>query len=37
VLCCLSDDARYDERFPDHPLTKVRRIMAALPTAAGRH
>lgn len=31
VLRFVSDDERYDERFPNHPLTRVRRILAALP------
>lgn len=31
LLRFLSDDARYDDRFPDHPLTKVRAILKALP------
>ena len=31
VLRFVSDDESYDERFPDHPLSKVRRILAALP------
>jgi hypothetical protein len=31
VLRFLSDDACYDSRFPNHPLTKVRRVLAALP------
>jgi len=33
VLRFVSDDESYDERFPDHPLTKVRQVLAALPTA----
>jgi hypothetical protein len=33
VLRFLSDDRRYDERFPQHPLSKVRRILAGLPGA----
>jgi hypothetical protein len=33
VLRFVSDDARYDERFPDHPLSKVRRVLATLPSA----
>jgi hypothetical protein len=33
VLRFISDDERYDERFPEHPLSKVRRVLAALPTA----
>ncbi len=36
VLRCLSDDEQYDQRFPDHPLTKVRRILATLPTTVTR-
>ena len=31
VLRFMSDDERYDERFPAHSLSKVRRILAALP------
>ena len=31
LLRFLSDDARYDARFPDHPLTKVRALLEALP------
>ena len=31
VLRFMSDDAAYDDRFPDHPLTKVRKVLAALP------
>ena len=31
VLRFLSDDRRYDARFPQHPLSKVRRVLAALP------
>src|SRR5262249_13550741 len=31
VLRFLSDDACYDEQFPDHPLSLVRRTLAALP------
>lgn len=31
VLRFLSDDPRFDARFPDHPLSKVRRVQAALP------
>ena len=27
-----SDGAEYDERFPDHPLTRVRRFLAELRT-----
>jgi hypothetical protein len=33
LLRFLSDDARYDARFPDHPLTKVRALVQALPGA----
>lgn len=33
VLRFVSDDKSYDERFPQHPLTKVRKILAALPTS----
>jgi hypothetical protein len=36
VLRFLSDDKRYDMRFPQHPLSKVRRVLTALPgTVAG--
>lgn len=28
-----SDDEQYDAQFPDHPLTKVRKVLAALPKA----
>ncbi len=31
VLRFVSDDPCYDCRFPDHPLTKVRKVLAALP------
>jgi len=33
VLRFVSDSDCYDERFPDHPLSKVRRVLAALPNA----
>jgi hypothetical protein len=33
VLRFVSDDESYDERFPQHPLTKVRQVLAALPTS----
>jgi len=33
VLRFVSDDESYDERFPQHPLTKVRLILAALPAS----
>jgi hypothetical protein len=33
LLRFVSDDERYDERFPDHPLSRVRQTMAALPNA----
>ncbi len=33
VLRFVSDDESYDERFPQHPLTKVRRILAVLPSS----
>jgi hypothetical protein len=29
----MSDDSRYDERFPQHPLSKVRRLLTILPSA----
>ncbi len=32
VLRFMSDDKRYDERFPAHPLSKVRRVLEDLPT-----
>lgn len=31
VLRFISDDQCYDERFPDHPLSRVRRVLALLP------
>ena len=31
VLRFLSDDERYDARFPQHPLSKVRRALAGIP------
>jgi hypothetical protein len=31
LLRFVSDDASYDEKFPQHPLSKVRRILATLP------
>ena len=31
VLRFVSDDDCYDERFPDHPLSNVRRVLADLP------
>jgi hypothetical protein len=33
VLRFVSDDDVYDEEFPDHPLSKVRRVLATLPGA----
>jgi hypothetical protein len=33
ALRFMSDDERYDEQFPEHPLSKVRRVLAALPGA----
>ena len=33
VLRFVSDDESYDERFPEHPLSKVRQILAALPNS----
>jgi hypothetical protein len=30
VLRFISDDESYDDRFPDHPLSKVRQVLAAL-------
>lgn len=32
VLRFMSDDESYDEQFTQHPLSKVRRILAALPS-----
>jgi len=32
ALRSLSDDESYDEQFPLHPLSKVRRTLAALPS-----
>ena len=32
VLRFISDDESYDEQFTQHPLSKVRRILAALPS-----
>jgi hypothetical protein len=34
VLRFMSDDESYDAQFPQHPLSKVRRVLAALPDAA---
>lgn len=34
VLRFLSDDAQYDGQFPDHPLTKVRAVLAELAKSA---
>jgi len=34
VLRFMSDDESYDAQFPKHPLSKVRRVLAALPEAA---
>lgn len=31
VLRFASDDERYDQRFPQHPLSKVRRVLVTLP------
>jgi hypothetical protein len=33
VLRFVSDDECYDEQFPEHPLPKVRRILATLPAS----
>lgn len=33
VLRFVSDDECYDERFPEHPLSKVRRVLATLPSS----
>jgi hypothetical protein len=33
ALRFVSDDESYDEQFPDHPLSKVRRVLATLPSA----
>jgi hypothetical protein len=35
ALRFVSDDESYDEQFPDHPLSKVRRVLATLPSAVG--
>jgi len=35
VLHFISDDASYDEQFPDHPLTTVRRLLTMIPASAG--
>jgi hypothetical protein len=32
VLRSISDDPSYDSEFPDHPLSRVRRILSELPT-----
>jgi hypothetical protein len=31
VLRFMSDDESYDDQFPQHPLSKIRRVLAALP------
>ena len=31
VMRFMSDDESYDEQFPQHPLSKVRRVLAMLP------
>ena len=31
LLRFMSDHERFDERFPQHPLSKARRVLAALP------
>jgi hypothetical protein len=31
VLRFMSDDKKYDERFPTHPLSKVRSVLSSLP------
>jgi hypothetical protein len=31
VLRFASDDESYDARFPEHPLSKIRRVLATLP------
>jgi serine/threonine protein kinase len=33
VLRCMSDDVIYDERFPGHPLSTVRKALHAIPAA----
>ena len=33
VLRFVSDDECYDEQFPEHPLSKIRRVLAMLPTS----
>jgi len=34
VLRFVSDDECYDDGFPDHPLSKVRRLLAAIPISS---
>ena len=34
VLRFMSDDEAYDEQFPQHPLSKVRRVLATLSSDA---
>jgi serine/threonine protein kinase len=36
ALRSIADDERYDERFPDHPLSKVRRLLKMLPETISR-
>jgi hypothetical protein len=31
VLRFMSDDASYDGRFPDHPLSRIRQVLTILP------
>lgn len=33
VLHFISDDECYDERFPEHPLTMIRQVLAMLPAS----
>ena len=33
VLRFVSDDDCYDDRIPDHPLSKVRRVLTLIPTS----
>jgi hypothetical protein len=37
ILRFISDDESYDEQFPQHPLSKVRRVLAALPGKVKYH
>jgi len=33
VLRFISDDECYDDGFPDHPLSRIRKVLAALPAS----